>query len=365
MATQETQQVDEVIVNSRRKMISLGGAALAGLAFAGVKAAQAQSAPSYTDTDILNFALNLEYLEANFYTLATAGQTIDQMGIGVGAGTTTAGTVSVVTKSGGPGSCLVPWTLPAIQAYATETAQEERNHVSFLRSALGASAVAQPNLDLYTSFNTLASAAGIATTFDPFANDLNFLVGAYIFEDVGVTAYSGAAPLITTPANLGAAAGILAVEAYHAGLIRTSIFNADPDGKAGLQGYTQKISATRMKLDGSSTHGRHRRRLPGCRAERLRDYYRSGFHRRRCANRIAQLFQDLQPHHHAGSPDCHRQRKPGADRYKIQGSLLSARPQWAFQLRAFFAGQLTHANKTSHRKVGRFVCFSKTEAEML
>jgi hypothetical protein len=35
-------------------------------------------------------------------------------------------------------------------------------------------------------------------------------------------------------------------------LIRTSIFVADPDGKAGLQGYTQKISATRMALDGSS-----------------------------------------------------------------------------------------------------------------
>ena len=79
------------------------------------------------------------------------------------------------------------------------------------------------------------------------------LVMTPIFEDVGVTAYSGAAPLITTPAYLAAAAGILAVEAYHAGLIRTSIFIADPTGKAGLQGYTQQISATRMKLDGSST----------------------------------------------------------------------------------------------------------------
>ena len=159
----------------------------------------------------------------------------------------------MVTKSGGPTSCLVPWTLPAIQAYATETAQEERNHVTFLRGALGSAAVAQPNLDLYNSFNTLATAAGIASSFDPFANDLDFLVGAYIFEDVGVTAYSGAAPLLTVSANLAAAAGILGVEAYHAGLIRTSIFTADPTGKVGLQGYTQQISATRMKLDGSST----------------------------------------------------------------------------------------------------------------
>jgi hypothetical protein len=253
MATLETQQLDEIIVNSRRKMLALGGASLAALAFAGVKLAEAQSTPAYTDADILNFALNLEYLESQFYTLATTGKTIDTVGIGIGAGTASTGGGTVVTKPGGPGACLVPWTLPAIQAYATETAQEERNHVTFLRSALTSSAVAQPNLDLYNSFNTLAGVAGIASTFDPFANDLNFLIGAYIFEDVGVTAYSGAAGLITTPAYLAAAAGILGVEAYHAGLVRTSIFLADPTGKVGLQGYTSSISATRMTLDGSAT----------------------------------------------------------------------------------------------------------------
>ena len=253
MATLETQQLDEVVVNSRRKMLALGGAALAGLAFAGVKLAEGQSTPTYTDADILNFALNLEYLESEFYTLATAGMTIDQVGIGVGAGTAATGGGKVIVKAGGPAACLVPWTLPAIQAYATETATEERNHVTFLRGALGSAAVEQPNIDLVNSFNTLASVAGIASTFDPFASDADFLIGAYIFEDVGVTAYSGAAPLLTVAGNLGAAAGILGVEAYHAGLVRTSIFIADPTGSLGLQGYTQKISATRMLLDGSAT----------------------------------------------------------------------------------------------------------------
>ncbi len=253
MASQETQQLDEIIVSNRRKMLALGGAALAGLAFAGVKAADAQA--TYSDSDILNFALNLEYLESQFYTLATQGKTIDQVGVGIGTGTATAtGGGTVTTKGSSPAACLVPWTIPAVQAYATETATEERNHVNFLRGALMGSAVAMPNLNLYTSFNTLAMAAGLGATFDPFANDVNFLAGAYIFEDVGVTAYSGAAPLITSGTYLAAAAGILAVEAYHAGLVRTSIFGADPTGaKGGPQAITQAISKTRMTLDGSTT----------------------------------------------------------------------------------------------------------------
>ena len=50
-----------------------------------------------------------------------------------------------------------------------------------------------------------------------------FLTLARIFEDIGVTAYGGAAPLIQSSAILGYAARILATEALHSGNIRYQI----------------------------------------------------------------------------------------------------------------------------------------------
>lgn len=248
MANPETKQLDSII-SSRRALLAIGGAALAGLAFTPKADAQA----AITDTDILNFALNLEYLEAQFYNLAASGVTIDKLPtpIPVSVNGGTAGTVTLK-----PSFTKVPFTMPTIQAYATETALEEGKHVSFLQGALSTAAVSMPNIDLYNSFNALAAVAGIGSAFDPFANDANFLIGAYIFEDVGVSAYHGAAGLIQDKKTiLPAAVGIHAVEAYHAGLIRTSI-NALDAGTGTLNTLTQKISAARSMLanpSGAST----------------------------------------------------------------------------------------------------------------
>lgn len=234
---------------SRREAVKklLGAAAGLGAVGAITPSAEAAGAGPVLDAAVLNFALNLEYLEAEYYIYATTGSSITSQGAAV----TGAGVLGPVTIKANP---KVPWTNDAVRQYAEEIASDELAHVKFLRSALavaGVQPVARPALDLQNSFTTAARAAGIignTETFDPFLNDTAFLAGAFIFEDVGVTAYKGGAPLLTNKTYIEAAAGILAAEAYHAGIVRTLLFQGGP----ATRDIALKVSNLRDALDGSS-----------------------------------------------------------------------------------------------------------------
>ena len=175
-----------------------GGAALGGINRAlGVPSGALEAQSGITDADVLNFALNLEYLEAEFYTVATSGQRLSDLNIAT-AGKGQAG----ATVGGGKVSLD-----DRILTIASQIAVDERAHVAFLRTALGGDAVAKPAINL--------AALGIG-----FNSQTEFLTLAAVFEDVGVSAYAGAAPLLSSKAIIGYAARIAETEAQHAGVLR-------------------------------------------------------------------------------------------------------------------------------------------------
>ncbi|MBB4184656.1 hypothetical protein GGE07_001282 [Sinorhizobium terangae] len=186
------------------------------------------------DEDIFQFALNLEYMEAEYYLRGTTGKGIDDSDAGAEAGPVTGGK-------------QVSFDTPAISEFMREVAENELAHVRFYRKTLGDQAVPRPAIDFDAGFTAVAKAAGLGENFDPFGNEMNFVLGGMLFEDVGVTAYAGAATVLKNKDFLAAAAGILAVEAYHMGMARSTLY------RMGEQAWeaANAVSDARDKIDGS------------------------------------------------------------------------------------------------------------------
>ena len=194
----------------RRRMLqrlATAGAALGVTVTAGKMEAQSTGGPSAVD--VLQFALNLEYLEAEFYSIATTGSTLATRGIPIiGSGTAGVTTSAYIGQGVAFG--------PGLQGVAQAIALDEINHVLLLRTALtgaGVTPVAKPALNL-DALAPLGASLG---------NQSSFLLLARIFEDIGVTAYAGGAQFLAGTPYLTTAARILAVEGEHVGNIRYQI----------------------------------------------------------------------------------------------------------------------------------------------
>ncbi len=174
-------------INPRRKtiqsMLSFGSkvalSALPIMLASNIRKAYGQSIPQGI-VDVLNFALTLEYLEAEYYTVA-------------------------LNSSG-----LIPGGA-ATDAITTIKTHEDQ-HVAFLQTALGDAAVEKPTFD-FTAGGTFA---------DVFSNYDTFLAVANAFEDTGVRAYKGqAGELQSNDDILRYALNIHSVEARHAAHVRS------------------------------------------------------------------------------------------------------------------------------------------------
>lgn len=227
----------------RRRFLSIAGrtgAAAGGLALlsacGGSSSGSATPTPTPTSTatssveaadiSILNLALNLEYLSAQYFSYAALGTGLPASDL---TGTGTPGTVT--------GGAQVAFADPVVAACAREIARDDRAHVEYLRSLAasltGSSPVAMPAINIdgtsatgaFSTFAQLATVVAAGAPFNPYASDENFLYGAFILKDAIVTVYKGLAPLIGTAAFAAGAVGVLGAESYHAGLIRTLLYS--------------------------------------------------------------------------------------------------------------------------------------------
>ncbi|MEL7168825.1 MAG: ferritin-like domain-containing protein [Bacteroidota bacterium] len=181
------QALSDAVVDRRRALAQagrLGAKALVAsvpLALASVARPVFGQAMPPTVTEVLNFALVLERLEAEFYRLANA-----------------AGVVPSTREA-------------AFEAIAAH----EAAHVRFLEGVLGSDADPAPTFDF--------TAEGRFDPFNPNDPRVNptYLVLAQVFEDTGVRAYKGQVANLFGTDVLGAALQIHSVEARHAAFIRT------------------------------------------------------------------------------------------------------------------------------------------------
>ncbi len=156
------------------------------------------SGPAPSVSDVLNFALNLEYLEANFYLYITTGAGLPAQYQGTNPGKVTGG------------GAAVQFSDPMLGAFAQQLAADELAHVRLLRAGMianGLTPVDQPALNL--------AALGAVTS------DASFLAIARALETTGVSAYEGGIQyLIPSLAAVNYAALIHVAEGQHEGILR-------------------------------------------------------------------------------------------------------------------------------------------------
>jgi len=175
------QETAEAAGATRADFLKRGGVAGAGFLAGGVlfnglispadAAISTRKRSKKNDVKIANYALTLEYLEAEFYKQAATNNTV---------------------------------TKPELRHFINVVGEHEAEHVKALRKALGSSAIKKPKFDFG----------------DTVTNEAKFRQTAQVLEDTGVSAYAGQGPNLLQRPLVVAALSIHSVEARHAAWIR-------------------------------------------------------------------------------------------------------------------------------------------------
>ncbi|XP_057951052.1 desiccation-related protein PCC13-62-like [Malania oleifera] len=166
------------------------------------------------DVDLLEFPLNLEFLEAEFFSWGALGRGLDDL-----APDATMGGPSPL----GPRIAnLDPFTRDII----TQFAYQEVGHLKAIQSIV--KGFPRPLLDLsIKSFATVINSAfgrSVEPPFNPYANTLSYLIASYAIPYVGLTGYVGASPKLQGATSKRLVAGLLGVESGQDAVIRALLY---------------------------------------------------------------------------------------------------------------------------------------------
>ncbi|XP_030539861.1 desiccation-related protein PCC13-62-like [Rhodamnia argentea] len=203
------------------------------------------------DVDLLEFPLNLEYFEAELFLYASLGYGLDKVAPNLAMG----GPSPVGARAANLG--------PLLKDIILQFALQEVGHLKAIKKTV--KGFPRPLLNLSAaSFATVMDKAfgyTLEPPFDPYANDINFLLASYLVPYVGLTGYVGANPKLHGAVSKRLVAGLLGVESGQDAVIRALLYErkaweVKPYGITVAE-FTDRMSELRNKLghDGLKDEG--------------------------------------------------------------------------------------------------------------
>ncbi|XP_028760125.1 desiccation-related protein PCC13-62-like [Neltuma alba] len=194
------------------------------------------------DEDLLEFPLNLEYLEADFFLIGASGHGLDS--------------VAPQLADGGPppvGGRLANLGF-LVRDIILQFGFQEVGHLRAIKSTVKGFPRPLLNLSSEAFGEVMNNAFGrrLYPPFDPYANEINYLLASYVIPYVGLTGYVGANPQLQNFTSKALVAGLLGVESGQDAVIRSLLYErreatVAPYGVSVAE-FTNRISALRDKL---------------------------------------------------------------------------------------------------------------------
>ncbi|XP_048138942.1 desiccation-related protein PCC13-62-like [Rhodamnia argentea] len=190
-----------------------------------------------SDVDRVQFAMNLEFLEAEFFLRGSLGQGLDSIAPYLAQG----GPPPV----GGAKANLDPVTCRIIEEFG----YQEVGHLRAIYTRIGG--IRRPLLNLSAqNFEAIFDQAvgyKLQPPFNPYSNTVNYLLASYLIPYVGLVGYVGTIPYLETYNSKSLVASLLGVESGQDAVLRTLLY-ARADEK--LEPYDMTVAEFTGRLSG-------------------------------------------------------------------------------------------------------------------